>query len=117
MNLAPNGNEISKSIDNKLKDLGFEYNKFAYKYGKQIDDNTYINAYYSKQKSKYIIGGTKKFKSPLGENSIGISFQFDNENDFKNKINEYLSKSSNPEIKYKNGGNIQRHFTYTIGGL
>ena len=36
------------------------------------------------------------------------------------QINDFIywnKKLSNSEIKYKNGGNIQRHFTYTIGGL
>ena len=84
------GGEVSKNVDSKLKELGFVFNNSNYRYGKTIDEQDYITAFYDKTKGLYKIRGTHKFKTPLGENSVGIQFDFDNEKEFYNKINEYL---------------------------
>ena len=93
MEEVSDGVEISKNVDNKLKELGFEFNKFNYRYGKEINEQDYITAFYSKKENLYKIRGTHKFTTPLGENSVGIQFDFNNEKEFYNKIQEYLSKS------------------------
>ncbi len=102
------GGEISKNVDNKLKELGFEFNKFNYRYGKKINEQDYITAFYSEKENLYKIRGNHKFTTPLGENSVGIQFDFNNEKEFYNKIQEYLSKSiNNPEQKFKGGGDVK----------
>ena len=83
-----------KEIEDKLKELGFTINA-QNRYGKTINENDYITGRYDKFKNKYIIGGIHKFITPLGVNSIGIQHEFDNEQDFWDKINEYNSKMSN----------------------
>ena len=99
------GGEISKSIDDKLKKMGFQLNS-QYRFGKRIDENTYITGRYDKIKNSYVIGGVKKIKTPLGENSIGINFNFNDEKEFIDKINQYLSQSNNPDIKFEDGGGV-----------
>jgi len=101
------GGEVSKNVDTKLKELGFVFNNSNYRYGKTINKNDYITAFYDKRNQLYKIRGTHKFKTPLGENSVGIQFDFDNEEEFYNKIQEYSSKSiNNPDIRYAKGGLI-----------
>ena len=93
--------DISKQLDQKLKEKGFELNKHSYRYGKRIDDATYINAFYDNRKGLYKIGGIQKFQSPLGGSSSGITWAFNNEADFWKKINEYLGET------YAKGGNLE----------
>jgi 8-oxo-dGTP pyrophosphatase MutT (NUDIX family) len=95
------GGEISKKIDEELKIKGFEFNKYNYRYGKEINEKDYITAFYDKTKRLYKIRGVHKFKTPLGENSVGIQFDFSNEDEFWNKINDYLLPD-----KYNKGGLI-----------
>ena len=97
------GGEVSKNIDSQLKDLGFKFNPHNYRYGKNVDENTYISAFYDKNKHLYKIGGVNKFKSLLGDNSVGIKFEYDNEKEFWQKISEYTS-TNNPDIRYFKGG-------------
>ena len=99
------GGLIEKNIDNKLKDIGFEVNA-QYRYGKKINNQDYITAFYSKKDKLYKIRGVHKFKTPLGENSVGIQFNFDNEQDFYNKIYEYLGQS---DIRFAEGGKTKRY--------
>jgi hypothetical protein len=93
------GGEISKKIDEELKMKGFQFNKYNYRYGKEINEKDYITAFYDKTKMLYKIRGVHKFKTPLGENSVGIQFDFSNEDEFWNKINSYLLPD-----KYDKGG-------------
>ena len=104
------GGEISRNIDGQLKKLGFTFNPANYRYSKTVDENTYISAYYDKNKRLYKIGGISKFKTPLGENSVGIKFDYNNEKEFWNKINEYIS-IQNPNIRFDYGGKVGREFT------
>lgn len=111
------GGEISKNINSQLKDLGFVFNNANYRYGKKINENTYISAYYDRNKKLFKIGGVKKFKTRLGNNSVGIKFEYDNQKEFWNKINEYIS-DDNPDIRFDDGGKfpdtIEEEFdTYT----
>ena len=99
------GGEISKNINKKLMDIGFNFNPHSYRYGKTIDEQDYITAYYDKNKGIYKIRGVHKMKTSLGENSVGIQFDYDNETDFFNKINEYLKKI--PNNRLEEGGVIE----------
>ena len=92
--MSEGGKVISDNINAKLESMGFVRNPHNYLMGKNIDENTYIQPFYDKNKGIYKIRGVKKFKTPLGGNSIGIQFDFDNEKDFFDKINDFLSKSS-----------------------
>lgn len=101
------GGEVSKNVDAKLKELGFEFNKSSYRYGKTINEQDYITAFYDKRNQLYKIRGTHKFITPLGENSVGIQFDFNDEKEFYNKIQEYLSKSiNNSDIRFDDGGEV-----------
>ena len=103
------GGDVSKNVDNKLKELGFEFNKFNYRYGKTINEQDYITAFYSKKENLYKIRGTHKFTTPLGGNSVGIQFDFNNEKEFYNKIQEYLSKSINDsDVSFEDGGDTKK---------
>ena len=104
------GGLIEKNIDNKLKDIGFEVNA-QYRYGKKINNQDYITAFYSKKDKLYKIRGVHKFKTPLGENSVGIQFNFDNEQDFYNKIYEYLGQS---DIRFAEGGSLPNYLHILI---
>jgi hypothetical protein len=97
------GGNISKNIDDKLKEKGFDFNQLNYRYGKKIDENDYITAFYDKNKNLYKIRGVHKFVTPLGENSVGIQWDFSSEAEFWDKINEYINKSTLDE-KFENGG-------------
>ena len=99
------GGEISKNIDSQLKKIGFTFNTANYRYGKNVDERTYISAFYDKNKQLYKIGGVKKFKTPLGGNSVGIKFEYDNKKEFWQKINEFTS-TYNPDIRFEGGGVI-----------
>jgi hypothetical protein len=96
------GGEVKKNVDSKLKELGFVFNTFNYRYVKKINEQDYITAFYDKRKKLYKIRGTHKYKTPFGENSVGIEFDFDNEKEFYNKINEYILRTTfdgnNPDI-------------------
>ena len=93
------GGEIASDIIEKLKSLGFEKN-IQNRYGKVMDEQNYVTAFYDKKLGVYSIRGIHKYKSILGENSIGIKQDFNNENDFFKKIYEYMNKS------YKDGGEV-----------
>ena len=99
------GGEISKNIDSQLKKIGFTFNTANYRYGKNVDERTYISAFYDKNKQLYKIGGVKKFKTPLGGNSVGIKFEYDNKKEFWQKINEFTS-TNNPDIRFDKGGKV-----------
>jgi hypothetical protein len=81
-----------KEVEDKLKALGFTLSHN--KYSKQIDENTFITGRYSDKENVYLIGGVKKIKTPLGENSVGINHRFENEDDFFNKIKQYDMKKA-----------------------
>jgi tRNA nucleotidyltransferase (CCA-adding enzyme) len=118
------GGEVGKSIDDKLKKLGFVFNNSNYRFGIKIDENDYITAFYDKRTELYKIRGVHKFKTPLGENSVGIQFDYQNEDEFFNKISEYLSKrnttlkDSKPDT-FEDGGELigmgSSRYVYDIG--
>jgi len=93
------GGEVAIDINEKLKKLGFEKN-IQNRYGKTMDEQNYVTAFYDKNKGLYSIRGIHKFKSLIGENSIGIKFDYDNEKDFFEKIYSYMNK-------YADGGELQ----------
>lgn len=95
--------ETQNSINKKLSELGFIKNPSNLLMGKKIDENTYIQPFYDKNKKLYKIRGVKKFNTSLGGNSIGIQYDFDNEKDFFDKINEFLSENNN----FKDGGSVE----------
>ena len=97
------GGEVSKNVDSKLKELGFVFNNFNYRYGKKINEQDYITAFYDKTKGLYKIRGTHKYKTPLGENSVGIQFDFENEKDFFEKINDMSNEFNKGGLIASNG--------------
>jgi hypothetical protein len=99
------GKVISDNINAKLESMGFVRNPHNYLMGKNIDENTYIQPFYDKNKGIYKIRGVKKFKTSLGGNSVGVQFDFDNEKDFFAKINELSSESSE---HFDDGGKVSQ---------
>ena len=97
------GNVKSQNLDAKLKDIGFEFNPYAYRYGKRINEDNYITAFYSKKDNLYKIRGTRKIKTILGGTSVGIQFDFQNEKEFFEKLNDILNT-------FKQGGNVNNNF-------
>jgi hypothetical protein len=97
------GKVISDRINSKLESMGFVRNPSNYLMGKKINENLYIQPFYDKNKDIYKIRGVKKFKTTLGGNSIGLQFDFDNEKDFFDKINELSSESNE---MFAEGGKI-----------
>jgi hypothetical protein len=103
--MSEGGKVISDNINAKLESMGFVRNSHNYLMGKNIDENTYIQPFYDKNKGIYKIRGVKKFKTSLGGNSVGLQFDFDNEKDFFSKINDFLSKSSK---HFDDGGKVSQ---------
>jgi hypothetical protein len=101
--MSEGGKVISDNINAKLESMGFVRNPHNYLMGKNIDENTYIQPFYDKNKGIYKIRGVKKFKTSLGGNSVGVQFDFDNEKDFFAKINELSSESSE---HFDDGGKV-----------
>ena len=99
------GGTIFANINEKLKNLGFVKN-VQNRYGKDMDENNYVTAFYDKNKGIYSIRGIHKYKGALGENSIGIKHDFDNENDFFQKIFSYMKSE-----QYDTGGYFKSNKT------
>ena len=79
---------LVKETDARLAGMGWEYNKHNYRYGKKVDENTYITAFYNKQIRVFSIRGIKKFDTPLGGNSVSIAHDFSESRDFYDTIND-----------------------------
>lgn len=93
--------QISNNLDKKLESLGFVRNA-QYRFGKTTaSELDYVTAFYSEKLQLYCIRGIHKFKTPLGENSSGIIFDFSNETEFWHKLKSYF-----PDIVLEDGGEI-----------
>lgn len=80
----------SEEVDARLEQLGFKFNSHNGRYSKTLDDG-FVSAFYNKNKKEYSIRGSKRFASQLGGNSIAIDFDFSDDQEFWNKINELIA--------------------------